>query len=62
VFRWIIGYRWEDGNKERFTRVVIRRLPIWTVQEMKSADAKAAELHHGLFGDGDQRTAGGQSA
>jgi hypothetical protein len=51
LFRWIIGYRWEDGEKERFTRVVIRRLPIWTEQEIKSADSEAAELYNALFGD-----------
>jgi len=44
VFRWIIGYRWEDGEKERFTRVVIRRLPVWTEKEIRAADREAAEL------------------
>jgi hypothetical protein len=58
VFRWIVGYRWEDGNKERFTRIVIRRLPIWTESEMKAADRRAAELHHALFGYGNRRPAG----
>jgi hypothetical protein len=57
VFRWIIGYRWLNGEKERFTRVVIRRLPIWTDQEIKSADERAAELHDALFGNEDQRAA-----
>jgi hypothetical protein len=57
VFRWIIGYRWEDGEKGRFTRVVIRRLPIWTEQEIKSADKEAAELHHALFGNRSRRAA-----
>ena len=38
VFRWIIGYRYVHGQKERFTRVVIRRLPMWTNQEIKAAD------------------------
>jgi hypothetical protein len=51
VFRWIIGYRWSNGEKERFTRVVIRRLPIWTEQEIKAADREAAELHRALFGN-----------
>jgi len=51
IFRWIIGYRWTNGEKERFTRVVIRRLPIWTEREIKSADQEAAELHNALFGN-----------
>jgi hypothetical protein len=57
TFRWIIGYRWTNGEKERFTRVVIRRLPIWTEGEIKSADQEAAELHNALFGNAGQRAA-----
>jgi len=58
IFRWIIGYRWANGEKERFTRVVIRRLPIWTEREIKSADQEAAELHNALFGNAYRRTTG----
>jgi hypothetical protein len=57
VFRWIIGYRYMYGQKERFTRIVIRRLPMWTEQEIRSADQQADELHHALFGDRSSRTA-----
>jgi hypothetical protein len=49
TFRWIIGYRYISGSKERFTRVVIRRLPMWTDAEIKAADKEAAELHNALF-------------
>jgi CheY-like chemotaxis protein len=48
VFRWIIGYRYMYGQKERFTRVVIRRLPMWTEQEIRSADREAADLYEAL--------------
>ncbi len=57
IFRWIIGYRWTNGEKEPFTRVVIRRLPIWTEGEIKSADQEAAELHNALFGNAGERAA-----
>jgi hypothetical protein len=57
TFRWIIGYRWTNGDKERFSRVVIRRLPIWTEREIRSADQEAAELHSALFGNAGQRAA-----
>jgi hypothetical protein len=57
TFRWIIGYRWTNGEKERFTRVIIRRLPIWTEEEIKSADREAAELHNALFGNAGERAA-----
>jgi hypothetical protein len=57
VFRWVIGYRYLDGQKERFTRVVIRRLPMWTEQEIRSADREADDLHHALFGNHGSRAA-----
>jgi hypothetical protein len=49
TFRWIIGYRYIDGSKERFTRVAIRRLPMWTDAEIKSADQEASEVHNAFF-------------
>ena len=57
IFRWIIGCRWTNGEKEPFTRVVIRRLPIWTEGEIKAADQEAAELHNALFGNAGERAA-----
>jgi hypothetical protein len=51
VFRWIIGYRYVDSVKERFARVVVRRLPVWTEHEIREADKEAMELHHVLFGN-----------
>jgi hypothetical protein len=57
IFRWIIGYRWANGEKERFARMVIRRLPIWTEHEIKSADQEAAELHNALFRNAGWRAA-----
>jgi hypothetical protein len=56
VFRLLIAYRYGDGEKERFTRVTIRRLPMWTDAEIKEADREAAELHNALFGDFKNRT------
>jgi hypothetical protein len=58
TFRWLIGYLWANGEKDRFSRIVIRRLPIWTQQEIKSADQEAAELHDALFGLAGRRAAG----
>jgi len=57
VFRWMIGYRYIDGVKERFTRVVVRRLPVWTEQEIRSADKEALELYNVLIGDAEERAA-----
>jgi hypothetical protein len=52
VFRWIIGYRYTGAVKERFDRLVIRRLPMWTPAEISSADREARELHDALFANG----------
>lgn len=51
VFRWVIGHRYIRGQKERFARVIIRKLPIWTDTEIKAADKKADELFDELFPD-----------
>lgn len=57
IFRWLICYRWADGDKERFARIVMRRLPMWTEREIKAADKRAEELHFALFGDAGERAA-----
>jgi len=57
TFRWIIGYRYTRGEKERFARIVIRRLPVWTEQEIRTADREAADLYNALFGDPHNRAA-----
>lgn len=57
VFRWVLGYSYASGRKERFARVVIRRLPVWTEKEMREADAEASELHDALFGNQSFRAA-----
>jgi hypothetical protein len=57
IFRWLIAYKYGDGEKVRFTRVIIRRLPMWTDAEIKEADREAAELHDALFGNSKNRTA-----
>lgn len=57
TFRWLIAYRYTQGDKERFTRVTIRRLPAWTDAEIKEADREATELHEAIFGNLRIRTA-----
>lgn len=61
VFRWILGYRYSDGQKDSFSRIVMRRLPIWTTPEIKEADREAAELHDALFADGGRRHSSARS-
>lgn len=59
VFRWIVGYRYIDGQKERFTRIAIRRLPMWTDQEILSANKEADQRYEQLFGVSSGRAAAG---
>jgi hypothetical protein len=59
IFRWILGYRYLYGRKEKFARIVVRRLPIWTDREMGEADKEAYELHNTIFGTSEVRSASG---
>jgi hypothetical protein len=57
IFRWILGYSYASGRKERFARVIVRRLPVWTEREMQEADREASELHNAIFGSIENRAA-----
>jgi hypothetical protein len=57
VFRLLIAYKYENGEKSRFTRLTIRRLPMWTDAEIKQADKEAEALHAALFKNSRNRTA-----
>ncbi|MBI2412109.1 MAG: hypothetical protein HYV24_02740 [Deltaproteobacteria bacterium] len=41
VFRWLIGYRSIGGTKERFSKIVFRRMPQWTARDFEAARTKA---------------------
>ncbi len=51
IFRWIIGYRENPGNKERSSRIVFRRLPVWTEDDLTSSRNKAEELEGAIRWD-----------
>jgi hypothetical protein len=57
VFRLLIAYKYENGEKSRFTRITIRRLPMWTDAEIKEADREAEALHAALFRNSQNRAA-----
>jgi hypothetical protein len=52
IFRWIVGHTYTYGQKDSFSRIVMRRLPIWTTHEIKEADREAEELYNALFQNG----------
>jgi hypothetical protein len=44
VFRWVIGYRHFGATKERFGRIVFRRLPAWSISELEQARRNARKV------------------
>ncbi len=44
VFRWLIGYRWIGGTKERISKIVFRRLPQWTDSDLQAVQEKAKHI------------------
>jgi hypothetical protein len=45
LFQWSIGYELSrSGQKTRFSRIVVRQLPIWTPSELDQARAEGKEL------------------
>jgi hypothetical protein len=51
IFRWLIGYRYIGSTKERFARIVFRRLPAWSAMELRAARKSARKLALGLRWD-----------
>jgi hypothetical protein len=41
IFRWVVGYQKVGNTKERFSRIVFRRLPAWTKLEADAIEAEA---------------------
>lgn len=50
VFRWSIGYRIQEGQKERVSRLHFARLPGWSRRAVERIEAEAARLQR-LFAD-----------
>jgi hypothetical protein len=52
VFRWAIGFhRSPSGTRTRASRIVFRRLPAWTKQEIREAHREAKRLSTGIEWD-----------
>jgi hypothetical protein len=52
VFRWAIGYhRSPGGTRTRASRIVFRRLPAWSAQELGEARREAERLSVGIEWD-----------
>lgn len=44
LFRWSVGYDSIDGTKQRFSRLVFRRLPAWTAQSLAVSRHRMQEV------------------
>jgi hypothetical protein len=54
IFRWTIGYEFYRGEpRKRVSKIVFRRLPAWSRQDLQRAKARANELKAILFSDSD---------
>jgi hypothetical protein len=50
VFRWTIGFQKLGATKQRISQVVFRRLPQWTIKDIREADQLADQLTQDLDG------------
>ena len=51
IFRWLIGYRYEGTTKERFSKLVFRRMPAWSKRQREEIWRKAKERADALKWD-----------
>ena len=51
IFRWLIGYRYEKTTKERFSKLVFRRIPAWSERQREQIWQKAEESAKALKWD-----------
>jgi hypothetical protein len=48
IFRWVIGLESRSGTRQRYSRIVFRRLPAWTTKSLKKSDQQLKELVSGI--------------
>lgn len=52
VFRWMIGYQIKPhGSRSRVSRIVFRRLPVWTEEEIENSKKEASDLAKSISWD-----------
>ncbi len=56
IFRWMIGYEERGGTRRRISELYLRRLPVWTRQELEDADREASVLATLLHTPNDEAT------
>lgn len=48
IFRWVVGLESRSGTRQKYSRIVFRRLPAWTARSLNKADSSLKELVAGI--------------
>ncbi len=48
IFRWVVGLESRSGTRQRYSRIVFRRLPAWTRRSLKNSDQHLQKLVSGI--------------
>ena len=44
IFRWVVGLEARSGTRQKYSRIVFRRLPAWTQRSLKQADQSLKDM------------------
>jgi hypothetical protein len=44
IFRWVVGLESRSGTRQRYSRIVFRRLPAWTQRSLERSKAELSAL------------------
>jgi hypothetical protein len=58
IFRWVVGLESWGGTRQRYSRVVFRRLPAWTPRTLEASFFELKELVSGISWEDDGSTSG----
>lgn len=48
IFRWILGIEARAGTRQKYSRVVFRRLPAWSERSLKASENRFKEVVSGI--------------
>jgi hypothetical protein len=48
IFRWVVGLESRSGTRQRYSRIVFRRLPAWTSRSLKKSEEELKALVSGI--------------
>lgn len=48
IFRWVVGLESRSGTRQRYSRIVLRRLPAWTKKSFTMSEQKLRDIVSGI--------------